>query len=173
MAQTGALWALIRQPLAPGQGPLSAESDSDAAENISAEPEWQPGENSHLLNLLLFVLAEPGGWLWITQHGLLTPVPVRGSGPPSVCGAEPVSGAGDPHSQRDSGTLLAASPSSPSLPGEGVWNVPADMGTFPVSTGEGVSHLFPLPGNGSQGISSPGLPCSPWAGHRRGSLWGN
>lgn len=48
MAQTGALWAVIRQPLAPGQGPLSAESDSDAAENISAEPEWQPGENSHL-----------------------------------------------------------------------------------------------------------------------------
>lgn len=56
MAQTGALWALIRQPLAPGQGPLSAESDSDAAENISAEPEWQPGENSHLLNLLFICL---------------------------------------------------------------------------------------------------------------------
>lgn len=49
MAQTGALWAVIKQPLAPGQCPLSAESDSDAAENIFAEPEKQPGENRHLV----------------------------------------------------------------------------------------------------------------------------
>lgn len=64
----------------------------------------------------LFVLAEPGGRLWTTQHGLLTPVPVRGSRPPSVCGAEAVAGSGDPHSQRDGGTCPDSQPLFSILP---------------------------------------------------------
>lgn len=114
LAQTGALWAVIRQPLAPGQCPLSAESDSDTAENISAEPEGQPGESRQLLNGFFILLSRTrraalGSPAWAAgscvSEGLRTLLCPWGRA---------LAGSGALHSQRDGGTRPETSPCSPS-----------------------------------------------------------